>query len=458
VDSVLKDSLLSFLYKKKKKIRKKIRKISSKIKKKLPVAIRIRIISLFLKKSHPIESSPGKVVMVCPSLDSGGAQRQVVNTLVTLNERLGDIVLLCDFLGQENGYDNGFYLPIVNESGAKARTIRKGLHKSSNHKLQLRTKWLIELISSKLAVDVVDLYYEFRELKPEVVHAWLDWSNIRVGLAALLAGVPKIILSGRNVSPKHFELNVSYFYPIYKVLARYDDRRVIFINNSEAGAIDYADWLGLHHSRIQVLRNGVSFDPGLKTKSDYMENIKSRLNIPKSSKIVGGMFRFNKEKNPMLWLETARQILIDDKTIHFVLYGDGPMRVEMEGYIKDNDLNGNIHLMGKISPAIKGLSICEVILLTSEKEGTPNVLLEAQWLGLPVVTTDAGGAAEAVWDNVTGIVVHSFDSIAVSNAVKYCLYNKDIKNTAQSKGPMFISERYGLSRMVQDTISLYDLN
>ena len=42
------------------------------------------------------------------------------------------------------------------------------------------------------------------ELKPAVVHAWLDWSNVRAGIAAVLAGVPRIILSGRNLNPSNF--------------------------------------------------------------------------------------------------------------------------------------------------------------------------------------------------------------------------------------------------------------
>jgi hypothetical protein len=48
------------------------------------------------------------------------------------------------------------------------------------------------LTGGRRAVDVADLYHEFSELRPQVVHTWLDWDNVRGGLAAALAGVPRV--------------------------------------------------------------------------------------------------------------------------------------------------------------------------------------------------------------------------------------------------------------------------
>ena len=55
------------------------------------------------------------------------------------------------------------------------------------------------------------------------------------------------------------------------------------------------------------------------------------------------------------------------------------------------------------------LGVADVVLHTAEFEGTPNSLLEAQYLQKPVVTTPAGGAAEAVKNGVTGRVVDADD-------------------------------------------------
>ncbi len=68
-----------------------------------------------------------------------------------------------------------------------------------------------------LAADIKALYEEFVALRPEIVHAWLDWDNVRAGIAAVLAGVPTIILSGRNLNPKHFQFYRPYMDAAYRV-------------------------------------------------------------------------------------------------------------------------------------------------------------------------------------------------------------------------------------------------
>jgi glycosyltransferase involved in cell wall biosynthesis len=99
-----------------------------------------------------------------------------------------------------------------------------------------------------------------------------------------------------------------------------------------------------------------------------------------------------------------------------------------------------------------------LILLTSIGEGTPNVLLEAQWLGLPVVTTDAGGAGEAVLDGVTGILVKTGEADAIADAVVGVLRDKTFRETVRREGPSFIAATYGMERMIDELLSLYRSN
>ena len=63
------------------------------------------------------------------------------------------------------------------------------------------------------------------------------------------------------------------------------------------------------------------------------------------------------------------------------------------------------HTPGTIENTETGLSLLDVFLLTSAFEGTPNVVLEATCLGVPVVATEAGGTREAIEEGVTGHVV-----------------------------------------------------
>lgn len=404
----------------------------------------------------PNAAIPGRVVLVCGSLQPGGAERQVANTLIGLADAsLESVTLLCDYLhsGTKEKYD--FYLPLAQSSGAIIRTIR-----TSWDKLDITclppglTKFAIDL-DPNLITDITNLYLEFRALRPEVVHAWLDWSNVRAGLAAVLAGVPKILLSGRNLSPRHFTIDAEYFRPAYMALIERSEDQLILLNNSQAGANDYADWLSLPTERIRVIRNGVRFAEGMHRSPENSAAFRARHGVPIDATVVGAMFRFYPEKQPLLWLEAAGRIAQAIPDAHFMIFGDGFMRHMMEELIRALGIANRTHLCGIVTPSLDALSACDLILLTSIGEGTPNVLLEAQWLGLPVVTTEAGGAAEAILDGVTGIVVKTGRADDIANAVVGALRDANFRDVASREGRTFIAAKYGTGRMIDETLAAY---
>lgn len=406
----------------------------------------------------PTKCLSGRVVMVCGSLQPGGAERQVANTLLGLSKAPGieTLTLLCESLHPHREQRHDFYLPLVRESRAVVREIRRGRSYQASS-LPGEVQAALNQLHPLLAVDVLRLYWEFRTMRPQIVHAWLDWCNVRAGLAAALAGVPRIILSGRNLSPRHFKLNSDSFHPAYTALTAMSERRLVMINNSQAGADDYADWLGLPHERIKVVRNGVQFSESNRPSRHEALSVRAQLKIAPSVPLIGGMFRFEEEKQPAVWLKTARQVATAIPEAQFVVYGQGGMRGEMEKLVRDLDIGSRVHFGGVVSPSIRALAPCDLLLLTSRGEGTPNVLLEAQWLGIPVVTTDAGGAGEAVVDGVTGRVVRSHDEASISAAVIDVLADETYRNRTSTEGPAFVSSAYGMDRMIRETLEVYDV-
>jgi glycosyltransferase involved in cell wall biosynthesis len=408
----------------------------------------------------PVDPVPGRVVIACGSLRPGGAERQVANTLVGLarsgSPDIESLTLLCDFLHRDANDQYDFYLPLVRKSGATVRLIRKGNGRQIKS-MPVGFQRVKNQLDPSLIADVANLYWEFRSLRPQVVHAWLDWQNVRAGLAAVLAGVPRIILSGRNLSPQHFALNTDYFHPAYCALCECEQNQVILLNNSQAGANDYAAWLSIPAERIKVSRNSVEFSEAMRPAHEHTAALRARLRIPVGAPVVGGMFRFNDEKRPLLWLQAAAQIAQALPEAHFVLFGDGDMRSQMASVTRELKIEMRTHLEYNIDPSLEGLAVCDLILLTSRAEGTPNVLLEAQWLGLPVVTTVAGGAAEALKDGVTGRVIQQAEAVVIADAVVKILRDRKFREAARKEGPAFIAANYGMERMIRETLAVYDL-
>ena len=399
----------------------------------------------------------GCLVATCGALYPGGAERQVVNTLRGLathglRERL---ILLADRLTPDQPEQYDFHLPALREAGITAREIRRRgfvVNFFSGGPPHLRAA--LKALRPPLMSDIIDLYYEFMELKPAVVHAWLDWSNVRAGLAAVLAGVPTVIMSGRNLNPSHFVFNAPYLLPAYQALVQHP--HVHLINNSAAGAADYAAWIGMPRERIGVLCNGVDFSNVARPSPQAIIAFRQSLAVPSEGVLVGGMFRFSPEKRPDLWIETAARIAAMRADCRFVIFGTGPLRERMVALSRARGLADRLSIRDVTAEPILALAAFDACLLTSSAEGTSNVLLEAQWIGTPVVATEGGGTRESLDIGGSGRLVQEADATVVAKAVLEVL-DPAARSRARERGPAFIAARFGVERMIRETMELYGL-
>jgi glycosyltransferase involved in cell wall biosynthesis len=133
------------------------------------------------------------------------------------------------------------------------------------------------------------------------------------------------------------------------------------------------------------------------------------------------------------------------------------MRAGMERVIRSNKLEARVHLPGARAEVAAPLSAFDLFLLTSKFEGTPNVVLEAQWLGVPIVATDSGGTREAVEEGVTGWICDSADPGRIAKRVVSLFHDDITMQNAARLGPSFIERRFGMQRMIEETLRVYNL-
>ena len=183
-----------------------------------------------------------------------------------------------------------------------------------------------------------------RELRPAVLHAWLDHSSVCAGLAALLAGVPRVILSGRNVSPMHFSYILQpRMRPAYRAMARRPETRLI--NNSRGGANDYARWLGIKPESVRdpLQRRRLRTCPSHHAKTRVNE-LRRRYHIPDEALLIGGMFRLSPEKRPLLWIDTVTEVVKARPDAFGLVFGTGPMQQELDARLRHHGVECRIIL------------------------------------------------------------------------------------------------------------------
>lgn len=387
-----------------------------------------------------------RVLLAISSLSNGGAERQIINTAEGLRAHgLDDVHMLVEHL--DAGSSSETYV-------ARAHRVASSVQGMPDH-ADLSLAWVRlhprfrKVLTDGLLARVLSASAIISRLSPQVVQASLDWTNITIGLAAVLAGVPKVFISGRNLGPHHFQFFQWFMYPCYRALARCPD--VYFLNNSDAGRNDYAKWLRLGSGKIRVLRNGLHTDEFRPLDSAGRAAARAALDVPAGRPVVSGAFRFSSEKRPLLWIDAAGRIKAAKPDTIFLLCGVGPLVEAARARAVEVGLGDSIRFLGSRGDIAKILGASDVVMQTSLQEGTPNVLIEAQASGIPVVTPPAFGAAEAVETGVTGHVVHPCSAATLAQSVLSILDDAAFRLRAATAGPRFIEHRFGFDRMALDT-------
>lgn len=417
------------------------------------------------------------VVHVNDGLSSGGSERQIVNTLRGLTSRTSLTgKLLCWRLGETE--DLGFYTRDLDEAGLAYANVSETITDLSESERADLSGWLdtsLSWVPKDVRDKILRLTNDLVRERPEIVHGWQDETALVTGFAGLLAGVPRIVIATRNVNPSGFGYYRPFMDEAYRALAARSE--TIFVNNSAVGARDYEAWAGLAPDRFQVLHNGIndgSIDPisdierkaaqyllGM-THSD-MKHSDGDVASTGRSNVVGTIMRFNQEKRPLLWIQTAKRIAEQLPGTRFLMAGEGPMLTQARTECKRLGLEQIISLPGVVRPAQIALEAMDVFLLTSQFEGLPNVTLEAGLAGLPIVTTDAGGARETILDGQTGLLIAQDDgdedhlSQELADAVSAILTDPAWPQRTRTLAPEFVKDNFGMEHMLQQTLALYGL-
>lgn len=231
----------------------------------------------------------------------------------------------------------------------------------------------------------------------------LDHMVVSGGLAALHCHVPNIILHTHNMAPTAVGYRDSELHgwrTAYRSLLSHSQTTLVTCCN--AAARDYAQWADLPLESIRVIPNGLEFPARL--DRSHEQAARHTFKIPRTSMVVGSAFRFDDVKQPMHWIEVAKRILAQQSGVHFVIFGDGPLKPVFETEIRKSGLQSRFSLPGRIANAPPHFSLFDAFLLTSKSEALPNVVVEAQAYRVPVFSFDVGGVAEAIVDGQSGQV------------------------------------------------------
>jgi len=371
----------------------------------------------------------GGVIMLSGSLGSGGAERQLVTTALSLHEAsqagrmfgnadiVGPVAVACRSLTAAKG--NDFFLGTLREKGVQVTDYSRlaPYGGQMRHSRVKDFREVVGMLPARIREGIVHLVDYLRHEAPDVVHIWQDGMIFAAGLAALIADVPRIVLSVRTLPPtdrvNRWRLELE---PIYKALLKAPG--VVLIANSTMAARRYEEWLGMPRGSAPVVHNGVTQLDETPTAEDMTLWRSFAHRTADADFTVGAVMRLDDNKRPLDWLSVAESLHRRYPRTRFVIVGGGTLRHEAQEYAHRLGIADRILFTGVSGAVGYWLTQMDTLLLLSRYEGLPNVLIEAQLAGKPVVTTPAGGAFETIIPGRTGWLTSSAETVDVPQATQ----------------------------------------
>jgi glycosyltransferase involved in cell wall biosynthesis len=394
---------------------------------------------------------PLRIAHFVTSLSSGGAERQAC-TAAALQRRRGHDVRVLTRLGLVG--EDAHYKFLLDPHGIPARCI--GSRWDERFPETWRGSGLdfraLQRMPADLARRVIDLAAELLTDPVDVLHCYVDDCNVPGVIAACLTGTPAVVLSFRNGNPENFpQLLRPWMRPWYR--ATYGRPGVRLSSNSAEGARDYARWLNLPDGGVPIIRN--AFIPPVTASLEQALAWRRELGIAADAPVVAGVFRLFPEKRPLYFLECVRRLRSALPGVRVVMAGVGKMEALVRQTIAMMGLDQTVTLLGQRRDVPTIFAGSDVMLLVSDWEGTPNVLLEAQYCGCVPVVTDTGGSREAMSPGETGLLVSLNDPDEAVRSVLQLLRDPERRRRMAAAGRAMVVRRFAAEALYEANDRLY---
>jgi len=210
-------------------------------------------------------------------------------------------------------------------------------------------------------------------------------------------------------------------------------------------------------SRFRVMPLGFDLTPFTadRDRAERRARLRSEWGVAGDQVVVTLIARLVPIKRVDRFLALAR-VLMDRSDVRFIVVGDGELADRLRSSEDAQALAERLHWAGFRRDIPDVCYASDVIVLTSENEGTPVSLIEAQAAAVPVVATDVGGVRSAVRDGVSGLLAPVDAIRQLADAVSRLVENPDLRARMGAAGREHATSRYTLERLAADHAALYD--
>ena len=364
-----------------------------------------------------ISGGPWHIALVIGELTHGGAERQLYELVRRLDRDRFKPTVIC--LSEERQP----YGPLIEAEKISASYIKNRIHFDPFRVLALRRI--------------------LQTLKTDLVHSFLHIPNGYVWAATRGLGLPFVA----SVRAKEENRGLLLRKIDTLVLKSAD---AVLVNSEHLKVFTY-DFYRVPTEKIRVIPNGIDI---LRFQRMNRTEMRKELGVGQNDLIALTLSKDTPAKNIPLMLRSWSIVTRSLPHAKLVLAGLYLGRSEVEGLAKKMGATGVMGL-GEREDAVDLLAVADLFLLSSDREGLPNAIMEAMAAGKPVVATAVGGVSELVVDGETGFLISCGDPPGMAEKICQLAKDPELRRKMGEAGRERIKRQFPVERMVRATEDLY---
>jgi glycosyltransferase involved in cell wall biosynthesis len=311
-----------------------------------------------------------------------------------------------------------------------------------------------------------------KEFKPHIVHTHTAKAGTLGRLAAWSCGVPVTFHTFHgHVFHSYFSPPINFAVKIFeRMLAKFTNK-IITISDKQKEEI-FSHFKIVSPDKCPVVPLGFDLEKFAKDKSSRRESFRKKYRLKDTELAAGIVGRFAPIKKHMLLFEAVAHLKFQhpeqfEKLVIFCI-GDGELKAGFQKFLANNKIpfsdvertfsGGGIVFTSWIKQVEQILPGLDMVVLTSDNEGTPLSLIEAQAAGVPVLSTNVGGVEDVVLDKETGWLIPKGNVQLLTAGLLNAVENKHILPDIGQNGLAWVHKKFSYNRLVNDIDRLYRWN
>ena len=211
--------------------------------------------------------------------------------------------------------------------------------------------------------------------------------------------------------------------------------------------------LGAPAGKIHMIFNGVP--PSDIYEWDERDAIRANYGLSHDHFVVSIMARLSEAKDHDTVLDAAKKIMDADKSVKFLIAGEGPLESHLKRRVETEDIN-NVLFTGFVKDTAKIENITDLQINASVgSEATSNSLISGLSLGIPAVASDFGGNPYVILDGVNGLLFPRRNSELLLTAIMKIRNNRELYEQMSFNALEVYETRFTLDKMGGQTFELY---